>query len=105
MILFGINRIIVKGIIEYCRKIGGFKKIEDVVLVFGVGVVKLNLIWDEIMVLIKQLGSFGFLLEEILSIGSRLDVLFKSEILRKLNGKINVNIVNVFQLMKVKGIG
>lgn len=53
MILFGINRIIVKGIIEYRRKIGGFKKIEDVVLVFGVGVVKLNLIRDEITVSIK----------------------------------------------------
>lgn len=53
MILFGINRIIVKGIIEYRRKIGGFKKIEDVVLVLGVGVVKLNLIRDEITVSIK----------------------------------------------------
>lgn len=105
MTLPGINRTTAKGIIEYRRKIGGFKKIEDVALVSGVGAVKLNLIRDEITVSIKQSGSSGPPSEEISPTGSRSDVSFKSETSRKSNGKINVNTANVFQLMKVKGIG
>lgn len=105
MTLPGINRVTAKGIIEYRRKIGGFKKIEDVALVSGVGAVKLNLIREEITLSIKRMGSTGPPTEENSPTGSRSDISFKSETSRKSNGKINVNTANVFQLMKVKGIG
>lgn len=105
MTLPGINRSTAQEIIEYRRKIGGFKKIEDVALVSGVGAVKLSLIRDEITLSMKRQGSTGPSTEENSPTGSRSDISFKSETSRKSNGKINLNSANVFQLMKVKGIG
>ncbi|XP_061197033.1 endonuclease/exonuclease/phosphatase family domain-containing protein 1-like [Saccostrea echinata] len=105
MTLPGINRATAQAIIEYRRKIGGFKKIEDVALVSGVGAVKLNIIRDEITLSMKRQGSTGPPTEENSPTGSRSDISFRSETSRKSNGKINVNSSNVFQLMKVKGIG
>lgn len=48
MTLPGINRTIADSIVEYRHVIGGFKKIEDIALVSGVGAVKLEQIRPEI---------------------------------------------------------
>jgi DNA uptake protein ComE-like DNA-binding protein len=98
-----------QNIIEYRRQIGGFKKIEDLVLVSGVGAAKLNTIRNEVCVSVKRMLSTT----EGNSSGSSLDGSDKelnltgNSFVKKKNGnsKINVNTSNVFQLMKIKGIG
>ncbi|XP_029104393.1 endonuclease/exonuclease/phosphatase family domain-containing protein 1 [Scleropages formosus] len=50
MTLPGVNRTVARNIVEYRARIGGFKKVEDVALVSGVGAAKLELIKLEICV-------------------------------------------------------
>lgn len=94
MTLEGINRATAKQIIDYRKQIQGFKKVEDLALVSGVGAVKLEAIRNEICVKRNGANSSGR--------GS-------PESGRNHNSNhlkiVNLNTSNVFQLMKVNGIG
>ncbi|MGH0138681.1 UNVERIFIED_CONTAM: hypothetical protein FKN15_018880 [Acipenser sinensis] len=50
MTLPGVNRMVAQNIVEYRERIGGFKKVEDLALVSGVGAAKLEQIKLEICV-------------------------------------------------------
>ena len=114
MTLPGIDRQTASSIIEYRRKIGGFKKVEEVALVSGVGAAKLSLIRDELTVSISRQASFmernsegnsltGSQGDVSLKIGARLEN--DKKMTKSQPPKVNVNTSNVFQLMEVKGIG
>ncbi len=104
-----INRLTAHNIVDYRRQIGGFKKVEDLALVSGVGATKLNLIRVEICVGRKKSSQSSS------RSSSRIDLSTQDSVSRS-SGKshqrtftnyvlrINVNTCNVFQLMKVKGI-
>lgn len=108
MTLPGINRHTAQNIVEYRRRIFGFKKVEDLALVSGVGATKLSQIRDEITVSSKKSSSSrGSSVEN-----SNLDLSpseRERDVRRTVAGNppklVNVNTANVFQLMKVKGIG
>lgn len=57
MTLPGVNRMVAKNIVEYRECIGGFKKIEDLALVSGVGAAKLEQIKLEICVSSRSSSS------------------------------------------------
>lgn len=101
MTLSGINRETARQIIEYRKQIRGFKRVEDLALVSGVGATKLGVIRDEICVK-KGNGSSGGSGE-----GSAKESPGSGTRKRESNNtnKISLNTSNVFQLMKVKGIG
>lgn len=95
MTLPGISRVTAKQIVDYRRQIRGFKLVEDLALVSGVGAMRLEALRKEIYVSSKN-SSEG-------SGKSSPD----SNRTNKQNGNciVCVNTANVFQLMKVKGIG
>jgi len=98
MTLPGIDRVTAKQIVDYRSKIRGFKLIEDLALVSGVGAAKLERIRHEICVN-KRNGSSG---------SGRGSPESRRAENRRENGTqriVNLNTSNVFQLMKVKGIG
>ncbi|ELT98666.1 hypothetical protein CAPTEDRAFT_166968 [Capitella teleta] len=100
MTLPGINRQTAHNIVDYRRKLGGFKKVEDLALVSGVGATKLNNIRVDITVgRIKSSKSTA-------SYGGDMDSLSRSSSKNASTTppKVNVNVANVFQLMKVNGI-
>ncbi|XP_046360471.2 endonuclease/exonuclease/phosphatase family domain-containing protein 1-like [Haliotis rufescens] len=109
MTLPGINRSTAQNIIDYRRQISNFKKIEDLALVSGVGATKLSHIRSEICVSSKRTPS----LHSNSPDGSKSDLNSSTTSSyrerKKTNGmspvKVNVNSANVFQLMKVKGLG
>lgn len=106
MTLPGINRPIAKNIVDYRRQIGGFRRVEDLALVSGVGAEKLSRIRCDISIGVRALpGSRDSSLQ-----GSRLD----SDSVREQKSNraatspqplINVNTANIFQLIKIKGVG
>lgn len=99
MTLPGINRVTAENIVEYRQRIGGFKKVEDLALVSGVGASKLEQFRTEISVGRRKVnnGSYNSSLTQSL------------ESLQTENGGVrsspsklvNVNTANVFQLMSV----
>ena len=108
MTLSMINRQIAQNIIEYRRQIGGFKKIEDLALVSGVGATKLTAIRNEIYVNRRNTGSSNSPGNSLGS--SKQDLSSSANSGRSISRdssfvKINVNTANIFQLMKIKGVG
>ena len=108
MTLPGINRQTAVNIVDYRLQIGGFKKIEDLALVSGVGATKLNEIRLEICVKNKKSSQSSS------RSSSRTDMQApaierQSSMGHSRQGsgatvKVNINTANVFQLMKAKGI-
>ena len=111
MTLPGISRPIAKNIIDYRRQIGGFRKVEDLALVSGVGAERLGRIRCDISTGSRNgPGSRDSSLH-----GSRVD----GESVRERGGGrsggggggfnpqplVNVNKVNMFQLIKIQGVG
>lgn len=102
MILFGVTRVVVRSIVEYREYIGGFKKVEDLVLVSGVGVIKLEQVKFEICVSSK--GSFAQYFFSFL----RRDLLAEQQfyylvIVVFFISRVNINIVISVQFMSVRG--
>lgn len=97
MTLPGISRTTAKQIIDYRKAIRGFKQVEDLALVSGVGAAKLEAIRHEICVK-KSNGSNGNVRDSPESGRSNSKDANSVKI-------VNLNTSNVFQLMKVKGIG
>lgn len=104
MTLPGINRPIAKNIIDYRRKIGGYRKVEDLALVSGVGAERLSRIRCDICIGSRNApGSRDSSLH-----GSRADgESVREKNMRGVNSQplMNVNTVNMFQLIKIKGVG
>ncbi|XP_064640427.1 endonuclease/exonuclease/phosphatase family domain-containing protein 1-like [Lineus longissimus] len=109
MTLPGINRNVAKEIVAYRKQIDGFKKVEDLALVSGVGAAKLGVIRQEICVKRNQ-GSLS-----TTPSSSHLDLpanqserLFVNNRLKPSNTSVrpkpSINDSNIFQLMKVKGL-
>jgi len=99
MTLPGVNRSTAQNIVEYRQKIDGFKRVEDLALVSGVGANKLESLRMEICVgKGKQTSLPGSVpcLDNAATIDSRAGQLGK---------RVNINRSNVFQLVKIKGIG
>lgn len=92
MTLPGVNRLVAQNIVEYRDCIGGFKKVEDLALVSGVGATKLEAIKLEICVSSRTSSS------QHSPSSIRKDWDYQS-----CNG-INVNTATPAQLMSVKGI-
>lgn len=97
MTLPGINRVTAENIVEYRQRIGGFKKVEDLALVSGVGASKLEQFRTEISVgRRKGNGSYNS------SLAESLESLQTENGVRSSPSKlVNVNTANVFQLMSV----
>ena len=105
MTLPGINRDMAHNIVDHRRQIGMFKKVEDLALVSGVGATKLMHMRDEICVRRPTGGSPDSSLNDI----SILDNISRTsrQSQSRLSGTtacINVNVGNVFQLMRVPGV-
>ncbi|XP_060577591.1 endonuclease/exonuclease/phosphatase family domain-containing protein 1-like [Ruditapes philippinarum] len=97
MTLPGINRATAKQIIDYRKQIRGFRRVEDLALVSGVGAARLEAIRNEICVK-RSNGSNGSSKNSPESGRNNIKDANSVKI-------INLNTSNVFQLMKVKGIG
>lgn len=98
MTLPGINRVTAENIVEYRQRIGGFKKVEDLALVSGVGASKLEQFRTEISVG-RRKGNNGSYNS---SLTQSLESLQTDNGTRSSPSKlVNINTANVFQLMSV----
>jgi competence ComEA-like helix-hairpin-helix protein len=108
MTLPGINRNVAKEIVAYRKQIDGFKKVEDLALVSGVGAAKLGVIRQEICVKRNQcsLSTTPSSSHPDLPAGQNDRVTNRSlkPYSASVRPKVSVNDSNVFQLMKVKGL-
>ena len=100
MTLPGINRDMACSIVEHRRQIGVFKKVEDLALVSGVGATKLMLMREEICVR-RPTGSTDSSLND-LSVQDNSSRCSRQNQPRTVC--IDVNVGNVFQLMRVPGL-
>nr|XP_032813742.1 endonuclease/exonuclease/phosphatase family domain-containing protein 1-like isoform X1 [Petromyzon marinus]XP_032813743.1 endonuclease/exonuclease/phosphatase family domain-containing protein 1-like isoform X1 [Petromyzon marinus]XP_032813744.1 endonuclease/exonuclease/phosphatase family domain-containing protein 1-like isoform X1 [Petromyzon marinus] len=92
MTLPGVTRAVAHSLVEYRREIAGFRKVEDVALVPGVGAAKLEAMRMEICV-----GSPGALsIARLVSRDSRPDLLATT--------RININSATPAQLASVRGV-
>lgn len=96
----GVSRVTAENIIEYRQRIGGFKKVEDLALVSGVGATKLEQFRTEISVGRRKAnnGSYNSSLTQSLESLQVIDSISTRTSPSKL---VNVNTANVFQLMAV----
>ncbi|KAG8181292.1 hypothetical protein JTE90_019385 [Oedothorax gibbosus] len=93
MTLPGVTRPTAENILEYRARIGGFKKVEDLALVSGVGATKLELFRTEVCVGRRKANNGSYNSSLTQSMESLTDL--------KEPKKVNVNTANVFQLMSV----
>ncbi len=109
MTLPGINRTTARNIVDYRRQIGGFKKVEDIALVSGVGATKLLEIRDEICTKSKKSSQSSSRSSSRNDLqGQMMDRQTSWKCPNRQDSeasfKANVNTSNVFQLMRVKGL-
>ncbi|XP_013794922.2 endonuclease/exonuclease/phosphatase family domain-containing protein 1-like [Limulus polyphemus] len=107
MTLQGFNRNIAHNIIEYRQAIGGFRKVEDLALVSGVGASKLEHVRSEICVSSRRGGlkggsqaSSGNISLESVAVSENNHHNFRSSPVKM----INVNTANMFELMSARGV-
>lgn len=100
MTLPEISRTIAQNIVEYRRVIGRFKKVEDLVLVSGIGAEKLDKIRPEICVSKRSCGSRAQSMDSLKSTDSS-RVGFKSSHSLKV---VDVNKASVFDLQCLHGV-
>lgn len=106
MTLPGINRATAHNIIDYRQQIGVFKRVEDLALVSGVGAAKLERLRLEICVSKPKSHTSKNSSPDGSVSGVEMPCIRKpSPTGQNAQKKININTSNVFQLMKVKGIG
>lgn len=106
MTLPGINRSTAHSIVEYRQQIGGFKQIEDLALVSGVGATKLESLRSEICVSKGRFQSQQSKNNSPLGSVAGIEHASVRKPQRTQTQKhVNINTSNVFQLVKVKGIG
>ncbi|KAM8966386.1 endonuclease/exonuclease/phosphatase family domain-containing protein 1 isoform 2-T2 [Pelodytes ibericus] len=98
MTLPGVTRQVAQNIVEYREYIGGFKKVEDLALVSGVGAAKLEQVKFEICVSSK--GSSAQ--HSPNSLKKDIDHGYHSQHLSA--ARININTANVAQLMCLRGL-
>ena len=108
MTLPGVNRDTARNIVEHRRQIGMFKKVEDLALVSGVGATKLMNMRDEICVRRPTGGAGGSPDSSVADFSIQDNVSRSSKQSQpRIGGAtvlINVNVDNVFQLMRVPGV-
>ncbi len=108
MTLPGINRSTARNIVDYRRQIGGFKKVEDIALVSGVGATKLLEIRDEICTKTKKSSQSSSRSSSRNDLQGQMDrqTSWKGHNRQdsEASFKANINTSNVFQLMRVKGL-
>ncbi|XP_043920966.1 endonuclease/exonuclease/phosphatase family domain-containing protein 1 [Protopterus annectens] len=98
MTLPGVNRMVAKNIVEYRECIGGFKKVEDLALVSGVGAAKLEQIKLEICVSSRSSSSTQHS-------PSPLSKDIYTEHYQLPSGpRVNINSATAAQLMSVRGL-
>ncbi|CAG7786444.1 unnamed protein product [Allacma fusca] len=102
MTLAGVNRTLARNIINHRQAIGGFRKVEDLALVSGMGATKLDFIRPEICIsrrkVLSRASSKSPSIESIPSI-------IESTMPRPRPLKvINVNSATIFDLMTISGI-
>lgn len=103
MTLPGINRQTAQNIVEYRRQINGFRKVEDLALVTGVGATRLNHIRLELSVGKRGLSKNSSASSSGIDLSMNDNVSRSSGQLRS-PVKVNVNAANVFQFMQVQFI-
>lgn len=106
MTLSGINRQTAQNIVEYRQHIGGFRRVEDLALVSGVGATRLQQLYVEVCTAatIRRPPSRNYS-----SSSSGIDVSAAPDSASRSSSAsgfvvVNVNTANVFQLMKIKSI-
>lgn len=104
MTLPGINRTTAHNIVNYRQQIGGYKQVEDLALVSGVGATKLESLRREICVS-KPKSQQSKTNSPLGSINGVEPTSNRKPSKTQPQRRININSSNVFQLMKVKGIG
>ncbi|XP_067006752.2 endonuclease/exonuclease/phosphatase family domain-containing protein 1 [Anabrus simplex] len=108
MTLPGITRSIAQNIVEYRLTIGGFKKVEDLALVSGIGAEKLDLIRPEICVGRRKNASCASSraqsYDSLPSTDTQYSRLGVKSSPSLYNRVVNVNTATVFELMAVHGL-
>ncbi|XP_072365834.1 endonuclease/exonuclease/phosphatase family domain-containing protein 1 [Scyliorhinus torazame] len=97
MTLPGVNRMVAQNIVEYRECIGGFKKVEDLALVSGIGAARLEQVKLEICVTNSKSTGSAQHSPSSMRKDPYSEMLF-------LAGRINVNTATVAQLMSLQGI-
>ncbi|XP_029101734.1 endonuclease/exonuclease/phosphatase family domain-containing protein 1-like isoform X2 [Scleropages formosus] len=91
MTLPGVNRAVARSIVQYRERIGGFRKVEDLALVSGVGAAKLALVRMEICVSCSSRRSGGGSCRRAAPAAARGD-------------GVNVNTATAAQLLSIRGV-
>ena len=111
MTLPGVTRPIAQSVIEYRQQIGGFRLIEDLALVSGIGASKLALLKPEVCVASRNLSansSFESSQQDFFHDASSTKSHVSTSTRQATSGKrqviVNINTANVFQLMRTRGL-